>query len=359
MLVGTFLVPIAIILVFNLFVYLTVMSLFLKYSCRKPQQHHHQQQQQQQQPTKRKRHNKSSRRKATTRLLLSTPVIGTFFIVAWAFGALTFLTSEASLPFYLISAFFSALLGWFLFVYYVLTAKDTKKLLHDACCRKEKPLKTHEFMSMESLGKASGIDESDSDSDYPERERRYGEFDVTFIGRKSALIEQKFSIGFMADGASNDNNNHNNNNNNNNNNVGSMQSAGGIVSFSAYTPPPLDRSTPAAVETPSATPKLNRTHVDSVHHHDHQEEEEEEVKGEEGVVVVAIAERPTQRAVSGESLASRSSDDSQVDSDEPLVTQTTITIDDASSPRAGAMGNNLPQPAGLAASTAPTVTPDT
>ena len=41
---------------------------------------------------------------------------------------------------------------------------------------------------------ASGMDELDSDSDYPERERHHGEFDVTNVGRKGVLIEQKFSV---------------------------------------------------------------------------------------------------------------------------------------------------------------------
>ena len=112
------------------------------------------------------------------------------------------MTSEASLAFHLLSMLFSILLGWFIFIYYIATAKDTKKLVHDALCGKKQPSpKTHQFLSMESLGKASEIDESDSDSDYPERERRYGEFDVTYIGQKrEGLIEQKFSIRFMGEG---------------------------------------------------------------------------------------------------------------------------------------------------------------
>ena len=108
------------------------------------------------------------------------------------------MTSEASLGFHLLSAFFTATLGWFIFIYYIATAKDTRKLVYDAFCGKpKKNLNVNQFLSMESLGKASGIDESDSDSDYPERERRYGEFDVTYVGRKGALIEQKFSVRFM------------------------------------------------------------------------------------------------------------------------------------------------------------------
>ena len=111
------------------------------------------------------------------------------------------MTSEASLAFHLLAMLFSALLGWFIFIYYIATAKDTQKLVHDALCGKKQPNpNVNKFLSMESL-KASEMDESDSDSDYPERERRYGEFDVTYIGQKrDALIEQKFSIRFMAEG---------------------------------------------------------------------------------------------------------------------------------------------------------------
>lgn len=156
---------------------------------------------QQPEMTERMKKKVKSRKQAITRLLSSTPTIAAFFMFAWIFAALTFVTSEASIGFHLLSAFFSALLGWFIFVYYIATAKDTRKLVHDAFCRQKQNLNANEFLSMESLGRASGIDESDSDSDYPERERRYGEFDVTYIGRKSALIEQKFTIGFKADGA--------------------------------------------------------------------------------------------------------------------------------------------------------------
>ena len=191
MLLTTFIVPVGILLLFNTVVYLVVMSVFIKFSCKKAPS----------ETGSKKNKLKKSRRQATVRLIFTTPATTIFFIFAWLFAAFTFLTSEASIAFHLLSALFTAALGWFIFVYYIATAKDTRKLVHDAFCGKpKKKLNTNQFISMESLGKASGIDESDSDSDYPEREKRYGEFDVTYIGRKGALIEQKFSVRFMKEG---------------------------------------------------------------------------------------------------------------------------------------------------------------
>ena len=185
--VATFVIPAAVALFFNLTIYLVVIIMFLRFKCKK-------------QPpltdaaTTKKKMMKRSRREATVRLIFSSPVMGTLFVLGWVFAALTLVTGEASAAFHLLSALFTAGLGWFIFIYYIATAKDTRKLVHDACCGKPKQNLNDQFLSMESLGKASGIDESDSDSDYPERERRYGEFDVTYVGRKAALIEQKFSV---------------------------------------------------------------------------------------------------------------------------------------------------------------------
>lgn len=191
---ATFAVPAAIILIFNLIVYLIVMSLFVKNKCKKEL------------PLTDSTESSAtkwskSRRKATSRLLISSPAMIMFFALTWIFGGLTFVTSEASLAFHLLAMLFSTLLGWFIFIYYIATAKDTQKLVHDALCGKKQPNpNANQFLSMESL-KASEMDESDSDSDYPERERRYGEFDVTYIDQKrDALIEQKFSVRFMGEG---------------------------------------------------------------------------------------------------------------------------------------------------------------
>ena len=189
MFVATFVIPASIAVFFNLAIYLGVMCIFIRFKCKK-------------QPpltdataSKKKKKMKKSRREATIRLIFSSPVIGTLFVLGWIFASLTLVTAEASIAFHLLSAIFTAALGWFIFIYYIVTAKDTRRMVYEAFCGKpKKNLNANQFLSMESLGKASGIDESDSDSDYPERERRYGEFDVTYVGRKAALIEQKFSV---------------------------------------------------------------------------------------------------------------------------------------------------------------------
>ena len=176
-------------LLFDIVIFTVVVCVFVKFICKRAPA-----------PDSKKKM-KRSRRLATAHLILVTPTTTILFVLGWALAALTFLTSEASIGLHLLSAVFIAVLGWFIFIYYILTAKDTRKLVHDAFCKPKKQLNTQQFLSMESLGQASGIDESDSDSDYPEREKRYGEFDVTYIGRKAALIEQKFSIRFMSEGA--------------------------------------------------------------------------------------------------------------------------------------------------------------
>ena len=189
----TFVIPAAVALAFNLVIYTVVICVFIRFKCKKAP------------PLtegnattaskKKKKLMKKSRREATLRLIFSSPATGTLFVLAWIFGALTLITAEASIGFHLLSALFSAALGWFIFIYYIVTAKDTRKLIHEAFCKKRrKNLNANQVISMESLSMASGMDESDSDSDYPERERRYGEFDVTYVGRKAALIEQKFSV---------------------------------------------------------------------------------------------------------------------------------------------------------------------
>ena len=198
---ATFIIPAAVAIIFNLVVYFVVISVFIRFKCKKAP------------PLtdtsttttttttttpaakKKKRLMKKSRREATVRLIFSSPATGILFGLAWIFGALTLITAEASIAFHLFSALFTATLGWFIFIYYIATAKDTRKLVYEAFCGKPKKRpNANQVISMESLSMASGMDESDSDSDYPERERRYGEFDVTYVGRKGALIEQKFSV---------------------------------------------------------------------------------------------------------------------------------------------------------------------
>lgn len=184
----TFAIPAIVALTFNLVIYLIVIGVYIRFKCKK-------QPPQTDATAAKKKKMKKSRREATVRLIFSSPAIGVLFVLAWIFASLTMITGEASIALYLFSGIFTATLGWFLFIYYIVTAKDTRKLVHEALCGKpRKDLNVNQFISMESLGQASGIDESDSDSDYPERERRYGEFDVTYVGRKAALIEQKFSI---------------------------------------------------------------------------------------------------------------------------------------------------------------------
>lgn len=187
-----FVIPAGLMLLFNLVIFTVVVCVYITFICKKVPTA----------PESRRKKMKRSRRQATAHLMFVTPATTILFVLGWALAALTFLTSEASIGLHLLSAVFIAGLGWFLFIYYIVTARETRKLVHDAFC-KPKKINTQQFLSMESLGKASGIDESDSDSDYPEREKRYGEFDVTYIGRKSALIEQKFSIRFMGEGGAN------------------------------------------------------------------------------------------------------------------------------------------------------------
>lgn len=246
---ATFIIPAFIAIIFNVVVYIVVVVLFIRSSYAK----------QQPEMTERMKKKVKSRKQAITRLFYSTPIIATFFLFAWIFSALTFVTSEASIGFHLLSALFSGLLGWFIFVYYIATAKDTRKLVHDAFCRQKQNLNTHEFLSMESLGRASGIDESDSDSDYPERERKYGEFDVTYIGRKSALIEQKFTIGFKADGADG---------------VDRDDTTNGVTHAQPELPPPAEDTLVSnddkcsSPEVPGSPEASNRTRIGSIHKED-------------------------------------------------------------------------------------------
>lgn len=229
-------IPAGIILIFNVIVYVMVTVLFIRKNCTK-----------QPEMTERMKRKAKSRRQTIIQLLFSSPTIAIFFLFAWLFVALTFVTSEASLGFHLLSALFIALLGWFIFIYYIVTAKDTRKLVHDALCGKDrKNLNTNQFISMESLGRASGIDESDSDSDYPERERKYGEFDVTYIGQKSALIEQKFTIRFKADGDGDDTTN-------------------GATHTQPENPPPAEDTAPSTSPGVPGSPEIsNRTRLDSI-----------------------------------------------------------------------------------------------
>lgn len=245
---ATFIIPAVIAVIFNVVVYVMVVVLFVRGSYTK-----------QPDMTERMKKKVKSRKEAVTRLLFSTPTIAIFFLFAWIFAALTFVTSEASIGFHLLSAFFSTLLGWFIFVYYIATAKDTRKLVHDAFCRQKQNLNANEFLSMESLGRASGIDESDSDSDYPERERRYGEFDVTYIGRKSALIEQKFTIGFKADEADGDDTT---------NGVTHAQPQHRAPAEDTLVSSALNDDKCSSPEAPGSPEHSNRTRVDSIHKED-------------------------------------------------------------------------------------------
>ena len=139
-------------------------------------------------------------------------------------------------------------------------------MVHNAFCGKQQPnLNVNQFLSMESLGRASGIDESDSDSDYPERERRYGEFDVTYIDRKGAFIEQKFTIGFKADGDGDGD--RDGDDNGNNSRAPQVQDSNTLPAGSVIFSAPLtddDKSLPVA----STSQITNRTHVDSDHRED-------------------------------------------------------------------------------------------
>ena len=225
--VTTFVMPAAVALIFNLTIYVVVICVFIRFKCKR-------QPPMTDAPASKKKM-KRSRREATVRLIFSSPTIGTLFVLGWLFASLTLVTGEASAAFHLFSALFTAVLGWFIFIYYIATAKDTRKLVYDACCGKPiHNLNANQFLSMESLGKASGIDESDSDSDYPERERRYGEFDVTYVGRKAALIEQKFSVRW-GDGER-EGNGGGDRDPSSRVEEGNSQSAGGQIVFAAFTP---------------------------------------------------------------------------------------------------------------------------
>lgn len=191
---AAFMVPLGVILIFNSAIFFIVVMVLVRHSRNKHRQ---------------SKPGRKRKTKTTLRTVVNCVAIMTLFGLTWVFGAFTFISSEASLAFHFLFAFFNSLQGCFIFVFFCLLAKETRELWRQACCGKEerKPQTTTvRFLSMESLGKASGI-ESDDDTDYPEKEKKYNEFDVTYIDRNSSLIEQKFTIAFMAEGNGNGNNN--------------------------------------------------------------------------------------------------------------------------------------------------------
>lgn len=175
-------VPAGLTIAVEVIIYLAVLFVFVKYNCKK------------QSEKKRK-----SGRRTTTKVLLNSPAMLIFFLLGWTFTSFTFITSEASIAFHLLSAVFSTLLGWLIFVYFVLMAKRTRKAVHETFCGKEKLPQPPRVISMESFERMSGVEDSDSDSDYPDKEKKYNEFDIYLERKKSALIEQQFTIAFKAD----------------------------------------------------------------------------------------------------------------------------------------------------------------
>ena len=263
MLLVTFVIPATVALVFNLVVYSVVICVFIRFKCKKapPLTDGHATTTTASKKKKKKKLMKKSRREATVRLIFSSPLTGTLFVLAWIFGALTLITAEASIGFHLLSALFAAALGWFIFIYYIVTAKDTRKLIHEAFCGKpKKNPNANQVISMESLSMASGMDESDSDSDYPERERRYGEFDVTYVGRKGALIEQKFSVRWGEGEGGEGKEVGGGDDRGSRVEEGNSQSVSGQVIFAAFTPSSTEgedkpaRSSGAEVDTSAAQP---------------------------------------------------------------------------------------------------------
>ena len=116
----TFVIPAAVAIIFNLVVYFIIIFVFIRLKCKK-------------EPpltdtatttTSKKKTMKKSRRKAILRLIFSSPTTGILFGLAWIFGALTLITAKASIAFHLLSAFFTATLGWVIFIYYINTGKD-------------------------------------------------------------------------------------------------------------------------------------------------------------------------------------------------------------------------------------------
>ena len=193
--ISAFLAPIGVILILNTVVFLSVLSVLIRHASNKHR-------------TKESGYKK----KATIKTLLNGLAIMTLFGLTWVFGAFTFINSEASLAFHFLFAFFNSLQGCFIFIFFCLLAKETRDLWQQACCGKQKKhqLTTQtttlaKFLSMESLGKAPGV-ESD-DEDYPDKVKKYNEFDVTYIDRKTSLIKQKFTIAFRSEGNGNENNN--------------------------------------------------------------------------------------------------------------------------------------------------------
>ena len=190
---ATFMVPLGLILIFNSAIFFTIVMVLVRHSRNKHRQ---------------SKPGRKRKAKTTLRTVINCVAIMTLFGLTWVFGAFTFISSEASLAFHFLFAFFNSFQGCFIFIFFCLLAKETQELWRQACCGKEKKPQTTtvRFLSMESLGKASGI-ESDDDTDYPEKEKKYNEFDVTYIDRNSSLIEQKFTIAFMSEGNANGNNN--------------------------------------------------------------------------------------------------------------------------------------------------------
>ena len=117
-LLGAFLLPILVVLLFNSVVFVTVIGVMLKQSISK--------------------YKNNQVTKSIKRLLVSTFGIMFLFGMSWVFGALTI--SEASETFQYLFTIFTSLQGFFIFIFFCVLGKEARRLwINLLCCRCKLP----------------------------------------------------------------------------------------------------------------------------------------------------------------------------------------------------------------------------